>query len=625
MLFAPLRDALASKELETLLGRLLPPVANDEQPISTRFEAMRGQLSNPRQVVPMFGLQGSGKSTFLNALTLGHPVLPIDADETTCVPVEIGFGAPGATVHFLDGRSQAIQPDADGLRPFVHQADNPGNRLEVDRILVTCEDPLLSNGLVLVDLPGTGSLTPANVARTRAYLTEAAGVMFMLRTNPPLTQSEALGVAVAWSTHPAAYFVQNRWNDETKEEVTQAHAHILEHLQRTAQKYNIPAAPPEVHLVNAYQAYAGKLAGDVEKVRASGLEPVRQALAQTSANWPEWIGSVVRSVLQVILREAFRRQVCRREELEQAKAAIENDIKAANIDFGKYHADLTQRCRDAEDEVRDFNDAQAKALDEWETRAGQILRNNMRTKLRAGIVDGHRLQEALKAEQATALDELYGNFMDETLALNEKLKARFDTIQAWTSKRPDSLKGVDLAERKKWEHWLEPSASSLGNLAGLAAGASSMGAAAGASAAAKAGALLGTTLAPGVGTAIGFVGGLIIGAVAGWLLKKGAKVVRENVTKARAQEAEPVVFDAIDSFTRETRALLRKDLRDLRTAIVEGLDAWTAAQKTRFEQDRDQKIAIANMSGADKEALRAQVAKDLAMLDGWLQRLEDSV
>ena len=404
MPFTPLRDALASKELEALLARLLPPVASDEQPISTRFEAMRDQLSNPRQVVPMFGLQGSGKSTFLNAITLGHPVLPIDADETTCVPVEIAFGAPGATVHFLDGRCQAIQPDADGLRPFVHQADNPANRLEVDRILVTCMDPLLANGLVLVDLPGTGSLTPANAARTRAYLAEAAGVMFMLRTNPPLTQSEALGVAVAWSTHPAAYFVQNRWNDETLEEVTQAHAHILEHLQSTARKYNIPAAAPEVHLVNAYQAYAGKLAGDLDKVRASGLEPVRQALAQTSANWPAWMESVVRSVLQVILREAFRRQVCRREELEQAKAAIENDIKAANADFAKYHADLTQRCRDAEDEVRDFNAAQAKALDEWETRAGQILRNNMRTKLRAGIVDGRRLQEALKAEQETTLE-----------------------------------------------------------------------------------------------------------------------------------------------------------------------------------------------------------------------------
>ena len=105
-------ELLAAPQWQTLGERYDPQDPNQAAPgLVERLRAYRGQLSAERFVLPIAGIQGSGKSTLLNALAFDEPVLPIDADETTCVPVEIAWAAessPHAQVHFADGRVETL-------------------------------------------------------------------------------------------------------------------------------------------------------------------------------------------------------------------------------------------------------------------------------------------------------------------------------------------------------------------------------------------------------------------------------------------------------------------------------------------------------------------------------------
>ena len=49
------------------------------------------RVSDSQPIIPVLGMQGMGKSTLINAL-LEENILPNEADETTCVPVEIKYG-----------------------------------------------------------------------------------------------------------------------------------------------------------------------------------------------------------------------------------------------------------------------------------------------------------------------------------------------------------------------------------------------------------------------------------------------------------------------------------------------------------------------------------------------------
>lgn len=67
---------------------------NDKQGIDYNryFEHFIENLNKKEIMVPVLGIQGAGKSSFLNAILMEENVLPTDVDETTCVPVEVRYG-----------------------------------------------------------------------------------------------------------------------------------------------------------------------------------------------------------------------------------------------------------------------------------------------------------------------------------------------------------------------------------------------------------------------------------------------------------------------------------------------------------------------------------------------------
>ena len=162
------------------------------------FKHFIENLDKNELIMPVLGVQGAGKSSFLNAILMDDNVLPTDVDETTCVPVEVKFGenTDEAIIYFHDKPKEKI--NIKELEKYVHNDYNEANKLNVSKIIIFNDSEILKQGLVLVDLPGVGSLTPENQKTTLDYVNRLAFAIFVIRTNPPITKTEKNFINALW-------------------------------------------------------------------------------------------------------------------------------------------------------------------------------------------------------------------------------------------------------------------------------------------------------------------------------------------------------------------------------------------------------------------------------------------
>ncbi|MGO9938960.1 MAG: dynamin family protein [Terracidiphilus sp.] len=134
----------------------------------SKIASLASRLEDHNLEVALFGRVSSGKSSLLNAL-LGTDILPVGVNPITAVPTRLRYGnALRAEVTYASGRTEEIA--IDDFRNLVSEAGNPGNQRNVVRAVVEIPSPRLSQGIVLVDTPGLGSLARRGAAETMAYL-----------------------------------------------------------------------------------------------------------------------------------------------------------------------------------------------------------------------------------------------------------------------------------------------------------------------------------------------------------------------------------------------------------------------------------------------------------------------
>ena len=127
-----------------------------------------------------------GKSSFINALLGEEELLPTASDVATSTVYKVLYGPEKRFKVFF-------QPDVDtGVRPppldiaveqlasYGTQDGNPNNRKRVDFIGVEVPNPLLKEGLVLVDTPGVGGLFREHRDITWRYAPNSDAVFFVL-------------------------------------------------------------------------------------------------------------------------------------------------------------------------------------------------------------------------------------------------------------------------------------------------------------------------------------------------------------------------------------------------------------------------------------------------------------
>lgn len=612
-----LLDLLTRPGLMALAERYVPRLDGADQPaLVNQLRSYRSQLVAERFVLPIAGIQGSGKSTLLNALAFDDPVLPIDADETTCVPVEIGWSPeplPQATVHYADGRTEILPCTEQALRSIVHNENNPGNEKQVVRVVLESNREMFRHGLVLVDLPGTGSLTSANMATTQRYLAEAVGVIFMLRTVPPLTRSEATFVALQWASLRTALFVQNRWNDEDDDEALDGRNHNIKKLQGIAEQARIPLDKPlMIRVVNGYQALLAALTRDASLADKCGLTALRAELERFGDSWGLRVCESIVAALKANFDHLSHVVSTRLAEVRMDRSVHQMRMVEEQRAFGERLKQIDECAARLRSEAESFRVEVRQLLRTWSNDKAAELRNRMRTKMRAGIVDGPRLARALADEQSQATDDIFMQVQDMALSLQDRLRSFLRDADAWSAKTPDFLATVECPESAKWENLGGRVGSVGGGLAGAWGGG-------------EAGASIGFFIGgpPGavIGGAVGAVIGGVLGGLAGsWLGNKG----KESITEQRVKAAEGEVFAAIDTYLSQTSQALNKLTVEFGIQLEALLEHWRKAEITSFEAERQRSQDSMKMSDEEKARASADLEADLEQLHALQMELSEA-
>jgi len=609
-----LEDLLLDEKLSNLLQKYVSH--DDEVEIAERHAIWRGRLSAKSFVIPVTGVQGSGKSTLLNALLFEEPVLPIDADETTCVPVEIVWASEpsrNAMVVFENGTEEAIPATQESLSMLVDNQNNPGNQLNVKKVILESSSRLLKNGIVMVDLPGLGSLTPENAETTHEYLKQAVGILFMLRTVPPITQSESLFIKLNWSRIPSAVFAQNRWADETEEECQEGKYHNILVLKRIAEKISVGNIDDiGVTVVNAYSALKGVLSRNHQLREASGLKVLEERVSEIGENWPELVSVMILNALRMEITESEELIKYEIGLLNSSASDAENRMKQREGEFNRYIAKARERKKQAISEINEFEIDANDTVADWRSKSGKDLRNTMRKKLRSGIVDGPRLEKALIEEQRVRLEEIYSSITDKVFALTDKLNETFSDIPDWKLSNSEELfRTVRRKGQPKLENLFPRVLGAGGAIGGGALGV-------------KGGAALGTLIMPGVGTVVGgIVGGIIGGLFGGIFGGKAGKATKRAIMERRARAIEPAVFQAIKDFVSESSHELESQINDCAVALTGAIESWEEKQIRSFRDELDNFRRVMDMKDTERKQTRTQLVDDLKTIEQYANTVKE--
>lgn len=287
--------------------------------------------STSDMIVPILGTQGMGKSTMINAI-LGEDILPSEADETTCVPVEIRYGPkPKGIVRFLDDKPETPVNTKTELSEFVDNNFNPGNEKRVSHIVLYRDYPLLKTGLVIVDLPGVGSLTKANEETTTKYIQNLCVAIFIISTSPPILKTEANFITSVWRSFSSAYFVQNVWDDNSEEETREG----LDHNEKVLSEISQKISAPKLHSiipVNAYAAAKGSLEKNQELIHTSNINELLEALTSFAKSYREESTSALEARVKLLVASAGEQAA-----YEVRLANMNHDEQLAAMETEKKH------------------------------------------------------------------------------------------------------------------------------------------------------------------------------------------------------------------------------------------------------------------------------------------------
>ncbi len=555
--------------------------------------AMRDIFSNmksSRMIVPVVGMQGMGKSTLINSI-IGGDMLPVDADETTCVPVEVRYGEREYAEVFTKNSSKiSACYTADELREYVDNNCNPANEKQVEKIVLYEQCKLLKNGLTIVDLPGVGSITQENQETTQKYVEKLSAAIFVIPTVPTVRRQEVCFIQLFWNSCPHILFVQNIWG-ESSEEVDESVEYNTKILKGVSKKIN-SGFDGEISLVNANKALSAALEGDEVAMENSGLNSLKSKLARLSDNWQEQMNKSFIEKLFYSAEAAISVVSERIEDLDKTKRELENQRREKYEKFCEDRKQENKKIRSIEDfldekkrEVRGF------AKEQSENYVAEV-RSQMYHLIDNGVVDGDQLSSAFENRQNEVLTNVINAAFEKIQEIQFELTEMLEELGNVEFNNNMSGESVSFYNGDAFK--FEKSFTVFGAIGG---------------------GLLGSLVIGSIGGPIGVILAIGITAIGG-LLGQGAKKAKQNQRAEKAKQELSSVFREIQTRLYDTIVTGFNEFFDSVENMLEEYKKKLRAEEQRLEDSLD---SVSDENQADKPTLR----NDLEYLKKFEKELKE--
>lgn len=557
-------------------------------------------LQNPEMLVPVLGLQGVGKSTLINGI-LKENVMPNEADETTCIPVEVRFATEASVqIHFANGKIKSITDSE--ICQYVDNNYNRGNEKQVSHIVIYRNIELLRSGIVLVDLPGVGSMTVSNQETTKRYIKDLYSAIFVIRVNPPITRTEASFIKLAWSSLSSSWFVQNRWNNENDREVSEgleANQTILKDIaDKTQTPYN-----GEIITVNAYKALKGVLQKQPEDYAASNIAAIVDILSSIHKDWKEQAALRYQKKTQSIIgaAEAVIKDLL--EKCNLTKEELAAKLRQEEADFAQNTDEIRQRVNEVKELLEQQKLEANSFIKKLARKAEDNIRVNIYRIIDGGVTDGEDLTQAFSDYQNQEFEVIHEEYLDftreKTVELSEKIAELNELIQR-EKENNFSAEAFSKKQELKWEKGMD-----IGIKLGGGVGAAVVGL--------KAGTAIGSLFAPPVGTIVGAAVGTLAGAVVGiftsFIGGGSKKLVMAERASATKREISPVITQVCEKIQGQLTNSFEIFSRD----ITSTLEQYHRDRMDMAKKQKNDNIALFKKED-NSEQLLQELSRDLSLL-----------
>lgn len=237
--------------------------------LSTTLERVR----DPRARVVVVGRLSQGKSQLINAL-LNVPACRVGDGETTELITAIGFAdQPSARLIVADGEdTRPITIPIDDVHRDFKNAPEAGGA-EVLRLEINVPSPLLKQGLMLIDTPGTGGVGSVHAAAALGLLPGANALVLCSDVSQEYTAPEMTFIRQAIELCPKAFCAATKvdlypyWRDvvaaDTAHLVRAGIPLVPQPLSSTLRTHAIRLEDRELNEESGYPELLRFLSGDV--------------------------------------------------------------------------------------------------------------------------------------------------------------------------------------------------------------------------------------------------------------------------------------------------------------------------------------------------------------------------